>query len=74
MKSIVVEIDGKRHRLVEDKNAQYTGCRNCSLKDLCLAEDIDVMFCKKVNDMFGDEDADYFSLCFKLEKDERRKT
>lgn len=73
MKDIVVEIDGKRHRLVENEKAECTGCYNCSLRDLCLVMYDDVIVCERVNEMFGDEDADKFSLCFELDRDEKRR-
>jgi hypothetical protein len=34
MKDIVIEIDGKRHRLY-NKDVACSGCKVCSLHDLC---------------------------------------
>lgn len=35
MKKIIVEIDGQRHRLVEDKSDAT--CDKCSLRGICVA-------------------------------------
>jgi hypothetical protein len=72
MKDIIVEIDGRRHRLEEWKE-ECTGCDNCSLSDLCLAADTDVLFCERVNEMFGEKDVASFSLYFKLDEENERK-